>query len=130
MKRYFQGGAIAAYQNIAMVKLHYKIAHALDECLASLEIDEAPTAPPRRRRTSQLLKQKSAKIMASPGGGLHFTKLEEAQKDASDTSSGSTDSGGYLSDDEHEKGGFDGVDFDTFGTRLSFLGEEDGKWLD
>ena len=111
MKRYFQGGSVAAYQHVAMLKLHYKIAHALDDCLASLEIDEAPTARPRRRRTSQLLKQRSSKI--SPSGGLHFTRLQEEkrkQEESDSTSSNSTDTGGYVSDDEHEKGGFDGVD--------------------
>ncbi len=107
-----------------MLKLHYKIAHALDECLANLEFDEAPTAPPRRRRTSQLMKQKSVKTT-----GLHFSKLQEAkrkQAESDTTSSDSTDSGGYMSDDEHEKGGFDGVDC-AFGPgrRPSFF--SDGK---
>ena len=49
MKRYFQGGSVAAYQHVAMLKLHYKISHALDECLASLEFDEAPDDRPRRK---------------------------------------------------------------------------------
>ena len=104
MKRYFQGGAVAAYQHVAMLQLHYKIAHALDECLASLEIDEDPN-PPRRRR-SQLLKKKSVKAVTS-GGNLHFTRLESKSDTTSQSSSVSK---GYMSDDEHEKGGFDGVE--------------------
>jgi len=111
MRRYFQGGAVAAYQHVAMLKHHYKIAHALDECLASLEFDEAPKAPPRRRR-SLLYKQKS-RIKVASGGGLHFTKLESKNikmRESNSTSPASTVSEEFMSDDEHEKGGFDGVD--------------------
>ena len=122
MKRYFQGGAVAAYQHVAMLKLHYKIAHALDECLASLEFDESPNEPPRRRR-SQLFKQKSQKV-SSPGGGLHFATLGSSngqlQEASNTTSPSSTVSDGYMSDDEYEKGGFDGVDIQFgAGRRLS-----------
>jgi len=128
MIRYFQGGSVAAYQHVAMLKLHYQIAHALDESLASLEFDEAPTHEPPRRRRSQLYKQKSLKTRLS-GGGLHFTKLESENKkqllESETTSPDSTVSDGYLSDDEHEKGGFDGVEC-AFGPgrRPSFLPEE------
>ena len=106
-----------------MLRLHYKIAHALDECLASLEFDEAPNDPPRRRR-SQLFKQKSTIVRVSSGGGLHFTKLESKniQLQGSDsTSPASTVSEGCMSDDEHEKGGFDGVEY---GRRPSIFSEE------
>lgn len=126
MKRYFQGGSVAAYQHVAMLKLHYKIVHALDECLASLEFDEAPKDPPRRRR-SQLFQQK--------GGGLHFTRLESKsniiQLRSDTTSPASTVSGGYISDDEHddeyEQGGFDGVECAFGPGRRSFSHEESEK---
>ena len=97
-----------------MLKLHYKIAHALDECLASLEFDEAPNEPPRRRR-SQLYKEKSLRVMLSPAGGVHFTQLASKNNQSSinqiseTTSSASTVSDGCISDDELEQGGFDGV---------------------
>ena len=136
MKRYFQGGSVAAYQHVAMLKLHYKISHALDECLASLEFDEAPDDRPRRRR-SQLFKQKSLKAAPnrSPvSGGLHFSTYngsssEQLQRLHSGGASGSTSSAstvldGYATDDEHETGGFDGVDY---GRRPSFYGEERQK---
>ena len=49
MKRYFQRGSVAAYQHVTMLKLHYKIAHALDECLPTLEeLDESPQDRPQR----------------------------------------------------------------------------------
>jgi hypothetical protein len=114
MKRYFQGGSVAAYQHIAMLKLHYKIADTLDECLARLEYDEAPNEPPRRR-LSQLYKQKSLLNMAtlpSTGESLLFRKLDETKTNDMNgtTHSNSIASDGYISDDEHEKGGFEGVD--------------------
>jgi hypothetical protein len=112
MKRYFQGGSVAAFQHVAMLKLHYKIARALDEGLASLEFDEGSNEPPRRRR-SQLYKEKSLKKI-SVGGGVHFTKLDSKAlieiKPISATSSATTVSDGLVSDDEHERGGFDGID--------------------
>ena len=117
MKRYFQGGRVAAYQHVAMLKLHYKIAHALDECLASLEFDEAPDERRPRRRRSQLFKQKSLKAIPArspPSGGVRFGKIsshEQLQAGSDSTSSATTVSDGYVSDDEHEKGGFDGVDY-------------------
>jgi hypothetical protein len=115
MKRYFQGGSVAAFQHVAMLRLHYKIARALDEGLASLEFDEGPNEPPRRRR-SQLYKEKSLKKMSVVGGGVHFTKLDSKAmieiQPISTTSSATTvsDAYGLVSDDEHEKGGFDGID--------------------
>ena len=128
MRRYFQGGSVAAYQHVAMLKHHYKIAHALDECLASLEFDDAPNDPPRRRR-AHLFKQKS-KARVLSGGGLHFTKLESknVQLQGSDsTSPASTVSDGYMSDDEHEKGGFDGVECAFGPGRRSSLMSETSK---
>ena len=129
MKRYFQGGSVAAYQHVAMLKLHYKITHALEDCLASLEFDESPE-PPRRRR-SQLFKQRSLKTISRspPSGGVHFDKLvssnDRLQQEGSDsTSSASSVSDGYMSDDEHERGGFDGVDY---GRRPSVKSSLDNK---
>lgn len=34
--RYFQAGSIAAYEHVAMIKLHYSMADALDECIVKL----------------------------------------------------------------------------------------------
>jgi len=34
---YFQAGAVAAYGHISMISLHYKIANAIDDCVAKLE---------------------------------------------------------------------------------------------
>ncbi|KAL7519081.1 hypothetical protein ACHAWX_003878 [Stephanocyclus meneghinianus] len=46
MKRYFLGGSVAAYQHVVMLKLHYEIAHALNECLATLEeLDQSSNDP-------------------------------------------------------------------------------------
>ena len=94
MKRYFQGGSVAAYQHVAMLKLHYKIAHALDECLATLEeMDDSPNDPPRRRRSQLMLKQSKSQT-------LHFAKLSTPRSESTIA----------TVDDEYERGGFDGVD--------------------
>jgi hypothetical protein len=37
LHRYFQAGAVAAFQHAAMIRLHYSVADALDECLEKLE---------------------------------------------------------------------------------------------
>ena len=34
--RYFQAGAVAAYEHVSMIKLHYSMADALDECIVKL----------------------------------------------------------------------------------------------
>ena len=98
-----------------MLKLHNKIARALDEGLASLEFDEGPNEPPRRRR-SQLYKEKSLKKMSVVGRGDHFTKLDSKAmieiQPIRTTSSATiaSDADGLGSDGKHEKGGFDGID--------------------
>jgi hypothetical protein len=35
--RYYQAGSIAAYEHVAMIKLHYSISDALEDCIAKLE---------------------------------------------------------------------------------------------
>ena len=59
LQRYFQGGSVAAYQHIAMIRLHYRIANALDECLAELEQSDG-TASTKPRRRSVMLEMKNA----------------------------------------------------------------------
>jgi len=60
LERYFQGGTVAAYQHIAMIRLHYRIANALDECLAELELSDGTTSSNPRRR-SVMLENKSTR---------------------------------------------------------------------
>lgn len=107
MKRYFQGGKTAAYQHASMLKLHYRIAHALDECLASLEVDEAPGDMSRRRRSQLMLKQKSEHSLSAQGGLLH-SKLDSRNSLVS--GSDHTAPTSTVCDDEYEGGGFDGVE--------------------
>ncbi|KAL9187834.1 hypothetical protein ACHAXT_006212 [Thalassiosira profunda] len=128
MARYFQGGAVAAFQHMAFLKHHYKIAHALDECLACLEYDEAPNDL-RRRRRSQLLHKRNSMKATSSSGGLHFAKLGKDQEGAlppseTTSSASSVSNSGYASDDEYEKGGFDGVDVAFGPGRRSFADNE------
>jgi hypothetical protein len=108
MKRYFQGGATAAYQHVAMLKLHYAVANTIDECLASLECDEK-SPKPRRRHSQLLMKQNKAENLAHRGN-LHFAKLEPKESDEQLPASGATTPTSTECDDEYEKGGFDGVE--------------------
>ena len=117
MKRFFQAGRVAAYQHIAMMKQHYSLAHALEECLAILEEDQNTTN--RTRRRSMLLvrqmkeldkleqKQRNQHVVGSLNT-FAFTdgsnQVEKPQMENSDLSCSSSH------DDECEKGGFDGVD--------------------
>ena len=43
MHWYFQRGSVAAYQQVAMVKQHYRVANAIEDCLAILENDSNDT---------------------------------------------------------------------------------------
>ena len=110
MRRYFQGGAVAAYQHVAFLKLHYAVANTLDECLASLECEENTPAPPRRRHMQLMMKQKSEVV--PPRGSLHLSKLDpkELNEQLQSLGSGSTTPTSSEPDDEYEEGGFDGVD--------------------
>lgn len=108
MERYFQGGAVAAYQHVAFLKLHYAVANTLDECLASLECEEKTPIPPRRRHSQLMIKQKSE--MFSPRGNLRFANLETEKLDEHWPASGAATPTSTEPDDEYEEGGFDGVD--------------------
>jgi hypothetical protein len=37
LDHYFQAGSVAAYEHIAMIRLHYSISDVLDECVLQLE---------------------------------------------------------------------------------------------
>ncbi len=116
LKKCFQNGSVAAYQHCAIMKHHYSVAHALDECLAILEKEDGSLKKTRRRQ-SQLASSlqlkptvhfdqekrpptKSFSLNASvPSTGSSFMTND------SDTADGSASS----HDDECESGGFDGV---------------------
>mmetsp|Transcript_29038 Transcript_29038/g.58932 ORF Transcript_29038/g.58932 Transcript_29038/m.58932 type:complete len:727 (-) Transcript_29038:114-2294(-) len=85
LDRYFQGGSVAAYQHIAMIKLHYAIASALDECLADLEQSDGTVGKARRRSV------------------LLGKKKDQVQKDAV------TGHAPAENDDDEYEAGFDGV---------------------
>ena len=107
MERYFQGGAVAAYQHVAFLKLHYAVANTLDECLASLECEEKTPIPPRRRHSQLMMKQKSE--VFSPRGNLRFANLEPEKLDDRLPASGEATPTSTEPDDEYEEG-FDGLD--------------------
>lgn len=112
LRKCFQVGSIAAYQHCQLVKMHYTVANALDECLAILENEDGSLLKPRRRlsqlRTSQLVSSQFYKGMA------HIEAQQRIGKGRSLNSSAfpNEDSSNSYDDDEYESLGFDGVDVD------------------
>jgi len=53
LKQCFQVGSIAAYRHCAMMKSHYGVSHAIDECLATLEESAQGSVSTPKRRTSK-----------------------------------------------------------------------------
>jgi hypothetical protein len=53
--RYFQAGSVAAYEHIAMIKLHYSLVDVLDECIQKLETNKKRHAFTQPRRTKILI---------------------------------------------------------------------------
>lgn len=98
-----------------MMKHHYRVAHALDECLALLEDEDGSLIKPRRR-LSQLASSLSSfnpkvhvmlanleERQREKGYSINASVLPHANKNTDDTDD-STEH-----DDECESGGFDGV---------------------
>lgn len=58
LQRYFQVGSVAAYQHAAMIRLHYRIADTIDECLEKLGAGESRakgnTIKPSRRASFEV----------------------------------------------------------------------------
>jgi len=70
LKQCFQVGSVAAYRHCAMMKSHYGVSHAIDECLATLEGSEDGSVSKSKRRMSKNLSQQSYSLK----------KFEESQK--------------------------------------------------
>ena len=69
LDRYFQAGSVAAYQHAEMVRMHYRIADALDECLEKLGHVERRTAKvvkAGRRATCEYVNEKTSPSRAMP----------------------------------------------------------------
>ena len=66
LERYFQVGSVAAYQHAAMIRLHYRIADAIDECLEKLgaaEVRSGVKAKPSRRASFEV-NEKISNVLA------------------------------------------------------------------
>jgi hypothetical protein len=109
LERYFQGGRVAAYEHTAMIKLHYKIADALDQCIAKL----TQTRGTAKTRTSftgdptanlKALQVDKLTPSSSKDGGS-CTKKAAAYSDGSEQHSFETAS--TDEDDEHTTGWID-----------------------
>eukprot|EP00557_Chaetoceros_sp_GSL56_P001704 CAMPEP_0176502854 /NCGR_PEP_ID=MMETSP0200_2-20121128/15005_1 /TAXON_ID=947934 /ORGANISM="Chaetoceros sp., Strain GSL56" /LENGTH=903 /DNA_ID=CAMNT_0017902013 /DNA_START=281 /DNA_END=2992 /DNA_ORIENTATION=- len=56
LKKCFQVGHVATYKHCAMMKLHYSVSDALDECLIIMEKEDGVSSSKPRRRLNQLAK--------------------------------------------------------------------------
>mmetsp|Transcript_37495 Transcript_37495/g.44730 ORF Transcript_37495/g.44730 Transcript_37495/m.44730 type:complete len:541 (+) Transcript_37495:1-1623(+) len=59
LKQCFQVGSVAAYRHCAMMKSHYGVSHAIDECLATLEEPVHSSVSTPKRRTSKKVSWRS-----------------------------------------------------------------------
>ena len=102
MKHYFQGGSVSAYHHIVMIKLHYRISHTLDECLAILENDQN-----QKLQRGQIDKENKSENRTRDDD--FFVKLEILPNSNENDSNTRTESvSTYLSegDDEYAEGSF------------------------
>lgn len=68
MKRKFQTGSVAAYQHAVMIRLHYRIADTIDECLARLGAgNRRPSKVKASRRASFEVNKNISKALKEIG---------------------------------------------------------------
>lgn len=58
LDRYFKAGCVAAYEHVAMIRLHYSIADVIDECVVQLQSGGTKSGIARRRSHLDLSKTK------------------------------------------------------------------------
>lgn len=93
--RYEQAGCIAAYEHCGMIKLHYKVADALEECLDRLDKERDSAKP--KVVVDGLPNREKVRAIA------HARSLKNNNSLHSETNSDTT---GTKSDDEAEDDGF------------------------
>lgn len=99
--RYEKGGAIAAYEHCAMIRLHYHVPDALDECLRKLETGDAAARKNRGLAAPKVLAHQLAGITADPDGVCTSTDAsssgEEEDADADAEQNGFDETEAYVS---------------------------------
>lgn len=100
IQRYESVGSVAAYEHCAMIRLHYHIVDALDECLRRLAVSDEGARKVRQQGTSvqQLAHHAALNINSAPP----MVKLPDAVASASTETSSSADE-----DDDETMNGFD-----------------------
>ena len=76
--RYEKGGAIAAYEHCAMIRLHYHVPDALDECLRKLETGDAAARKNRSLAAPKVLAHELARITEDPDGVCTSTEASSS----------------------------------------------------
>jgi predicted acylesterase/phospholipase RssA len=96
---YYQNGSVAAYEHLAVIKLHYKLADLMDECIDALEKERTKRKPVRRTKMNIPIDEMRV------NGLVSVAKTTSADSDDSARNSPSTvtsDENIQSSDDEDE----------------------------
>lgn len=77
--RYFQAGSVAAYQHAAMIRLHYRIADAIESCLEKLgHVDRRrPKVKVSRRASFQMNEKIARKLKENVSRRRHTQSMPE-----------------------------------------------------
>ena len=96
--RYEKGGAIAAYEHCAMIRLHYHVPDALDECLRKLETGDAAVRNGRRIAAPNVLAHQVARLAEDPDGFCTSTEASSSgeEEDADPQQNGFDETEAYV----------------------------------
>lgn len=97
--RYEKGGAIAAYEHCAMIRLHFHVPDALDECLRKLETGDAAVRKSRRIAAPHVLAHQVARTAEDPDGVCTSTDASSSgeEEDADLHQNGFDETEAYVS---------------------------------
>jgi predicted acylesterase/phospholipase RssA len=94
---YYQNGSVAAYEHLALIKLHYKLADLMDECIGALENDRPKSTAVRRTKMNIPIDEMRVK-----GGNVVETTFADSD-DSVAKASPSTSVADDQAEDEYER---------------------------
>ena len=87
MEGYFQAGSVAAYQHAAMIRLHYRIADAIDSCLEKLgSVDRRSSKVKVSRRASFEINETISKNISKAIEHHHHNDDDNESRNSQNTS--------------------------------------------
>jgi hypothetical protein len=94
---YYQNGSVAAYEHLALIKLHYKLADLMDECIGALENNRPKSTAARRTKMNIPIDEMRVK-----GGNVVETTFADSD-DSVAKASPSTSVADDQAEDEYER---------------------------